>query len=370
MPFKQKKRVSAIITEYWDICHADVIITKMLEGFTMDGYDYTSSIEIVSMYIDKFPENDISRNLSAKHNVPIYTSIESALKCGRDTFDLDGIIIIGEHGDYPKNEFNQILYPRRVFFEACLDVMLEAEHIVPVYSDKGFAVIKEDIDWVYEKVKQHHIPFFSSSVVPFAHQYPGSQPPPAGAPLYRMFGFAYGDVERYTYHTLEMMQSLAERRAYGESGIEAVRSYEGDAAIAKLVSADWNRLYRSLGSFNNLSNLDTFPSSLTEPIFFEVDYADGLKSGILYAGQDIKDFVSAYQMYEDSEPFCTEFYLQVGKPYIHFGLLVLEIEKFFHTGRPPFPVERSLLTTGALDALMKSLHFKQEIMTPELQIRY
>ncbi|MFC0392309.1 hypothetical protein [Paenibacillus mendelii] len=365
-----KKRIAAIITEYWDISHADVIITKMLEGFTMDGRQYTSTIDIVSMYVDKFPENDISRDLAAKHNIPLYGTIEDALKCGGKAFDLDGIIIIGEHGDYPTNEIGQILYPRRAFFEACLTVMVENNHIVPIYSDKGFAVTGEDVKWVYKQIKQHHIPFFSSSVVPFAHQYPASQPHPNGAPLHKMFGFAYGDVERYTYHTLEMMQSLAENRACGESGITAVRAYEGEAAREKLLGAEWGQLYRSLGSFINLIDIEKMPYSLTHPLFFEVDYVDGLRTGMLYAEQEVRDFACASQMYEDSEPFCTEFYLQPGKPYIHFGILVLEIEKFFHTSRPPFPVERSYLTSGALDALMKAIHHKEEVVTPHLRVKY
>ncbi|MEF3302089.1 hypothetical protein [Paenibacillus sp. GYB003] len=55
------KRVAAVITEYWDISHADVIITKMLDGFRMDGRLYASTIDIVSFYVDKFPPNDLSR---------------------------------------------------------------------------------------------------------------------------------------------------------------------------------------------------------------------------------------------------------------------------------------------------------------------
>jgi len=365
-----KKRIAAIITEYWDISHADVIITKMLEGFAMDGHQYTSTLDIVSMYVDKFPDNDIGRSLAAKHHIPLYGTIEDALKCGGKLFDLDGIIIIGEHGDYPKNELDKILYPRRAFFEACLTVMVEHNRIVPIYSDKGFAVTGEDVEWVYKQIKHYNIPFFSSSVVPFAQQYPASQPYPNGAPLHKMFGFAYGDVERYTYHTLEMMQSLAENRACGESGITAVRAYEGEAVREKLLGAEWGKLYRSLGLFINLIDIEKFPYSLPEPLFFEVDYVDGLRSGILYADQEVKDFACASQMYEDSEPYCTEFYLQPGKPYIHFGRLVLEIEKFLHTARPPFPVERSYLTTGALDAVMRAIHDKEEVLTPHLRVNY
>lgn len=371
---KQKKRVAAIITEYWDICHADVIVTKMVEGFMLDGKRYSSSLEVVSMYVDQFPDNDISRELSAKHGIPIYSTIDEALKCGGTDFDLDGIIIIGEHGEYPENEYRQVLYPRRRFFEQCLKVMLEAERIVPVYSDKGFAVIREDVEWMYEQIKRYDIPFMSSSVIPFARQYYDSRPLPNGAPLHKMFGFAYDHLhespERYTYHTLEMLQSVAENRAYGESGIVGVRSFSGQAAIDKVFSAEWSRMYSSLCGFINMADEQAFPYRLTNPLFFEVDYVDGLQAGILHTDTDMTDFVAAFQAEEDDEPLCREYRLQAGKPYIHFGVLVLEIEKFIHTSRPPFPIERSYLTTGALDAIMRSVYHQSEIKTPYLQVRY
>lgn len=371
----RKKRVAAVVTEYWEISHADVILTKMLEGFTMDGRRYSSTLSIASMYVDAFPDNDMSRAMAEKHNFPIYGTIREALLCGGNSFDLDGIIIIGEHGNYPENELGQTLYPRRRMFEECLNVMLEFNRIVPVYTDKGFAVVQEDIEWMYETVKRHQIPFMSSSVVPFARRLPVQTPFPNGAPLHKMFGFAYGALERYTYHTLEMMQSVAENRACGETGIRAVRAYRDDKALEALFSERWGRIYRKLGGFVNLTDIDAFPHQLKDPILFEIEYVDGLLGGILFVDPRSRDpevnvFASAYQVYEHEEPVCLEFWLQPGKPYIHFGRLVLEIEKFIHTGRPPFPVERSLLTTGSLDACMRSLHEGKEIETPSLRVSY
>ena len=47
------------------------------------------------------------------------------------------------------------------------------------------------------------------------------------------------------------------------------------------------------------------------------------------------------------------------------------MEKFFETGKAPYPVERTLLTTGVLDAAMESHHRSGErIETPELDVRY
>jgi hypothetical protein len=342
----------------------------MMEGCSINGVRYQSTLEIASMYVDQFPDRDISRALAAKHGIPMYGTIEETLKCGGREFRLDGIIIIGEHGEYKTNEYGQILYPRRSFFEQCLDVMLEANRIVPVFSDKGFAIVREDIEWVYGQVKAHRIPFMSSSSIPFAFQHPHPLTIPSGAPLHRMFGFIFGDLERYSYHTIEMLQSVAERRAYGESGVRSVAAYEGEEAVSRLVSDSWNPIYRSLAGYSNVTDVEAFPYTLTRPVFVEIQYEDGLQGGMLFADKEINQFVSAYQIDENEPPVCTQFYCQWQKPYVHSAIFVLEIERFIHSARPSFPVERSLITTGVTDAIMKSVHDGKTVETPHLLVRY
>lgn len=63
--------------------------------------------------------------------------------------------------------------------------------------------------------------------------------------------------------------------------------------------------------------------------------------------------------------------MQEPYPYIHLGYMLRAIEFMVHTGQPAYPVERTLLTTGALDALMTSLYEKgRRVETPHLNVRY
>lgn len=107
-----------------------------------------------------------------------------------------------------------------------------------------------------------------------------------------------------------------------------------------------------------------------EPEAFVIEYADGLRGTALLLNGLCAEFLVAARP-KRGAPVSVLFWLQDGKPFGHFARLSHHIQRMFLTGRPQYPVERTVLTTGILDAVMQSRFRKGErVPTPYLDIRY
>ena len=203
-----RKRMAVITTEWRFHCHAWHMAERFLVGYPIRGEWHTPELEIVSAYVDQFPENDLSRQRSDEFGFPIYESVAEALRCGGDQLAVDAVLIIGEHGDYPKSEFGQIKYPRYELFKQVTDVFRSDGRAVPVFNDKH-------LSWKWEWARQmydlsHELGFALAA----GSSLPGTwrMPPidmPHGAPVEEMLSVAVGGMDSYDFHALEAIQCMA-----------------------------------------------------------------------------------------------------------------------------------------------------------------
>jgi len=330
--------------------------------------------------VDQTPDNDLSRSLSREFGFHWSRNPTDVLLDG-DKLAVDGVLLIAEHGNYPRNEKGQILYPRYEMFQQVIEAFRKAGRSVPVFCDKhlshGWDKAKQMVDWA----KERQVPLMAGSSLPVTWRRPELELP-LGTPIDEALVAAYGPNEVYGLHALEALQCMVERRLGGESGIRAV-TYLTGRDVWKAGDAgqwSWDLLESALGRSESVcpgdvrrnagsAPVQSFPQ--IPPIAFLIEYRDGLRGTVLLLNGHVQDFTFAARLKGESKhPSCL-FHVPPPPGARSFDAVVMNIEKLLETGRPPYPVERTLLTSGALDALMTSNQRRGErIEAPELDIRY
>jgi len=367
-----RPRIAAIVTEYRDNSHADVIVTKYLEGLDVLDVSFHPRGQIVSLYTDQVPDNDLSRDYAGKHNVPIYPTIAGALCRGGDRLAVDGALLIGEHGRYPSNEKGQHLYPRRRFFDEAVAVIRAAGRPIPLFSDKHLSWNWQDARFMADTARELGVPFMAGSSLPLTWRKPELELP-LESPIEDALVAAYGGNESYGFHALETLQCMLERRRGGETGVQAVSTITGDAVWAAGDAGrwSWDLLNAALATATTASAGDV-KERAGEPVAFLIEYVDGTRGTVLMLNGKLQQFLFAGRVRGQEQPVATCFWLQDEKPFGHFAILSDAIDRMFVSGNPTYPVERTLLTTGILDRVMNSLfEGGRRLETPELAaIRY
>jgi hypothetical protein len=370
-------RVAVLTTVWYQNSHADVIAGRLLQGYTLDGQDEFPKLKLASLYVEQLQPSDKSRELAKSHGVPMFDSARGALTLGGDKLAVDGVLLIAEHGQYDESPTGSIQYPKRRLFGEIVKVFEASGRVVPVFSDKHLEDDWTDIDAIWREKVRLKIPLMAGSSLPGLWRFPEADVE-LGRPLKEIVAVSYHRLDTYGFHALEMVQCLAERRKGGETGVRQVRCLSGDAVwqAGKDGIYDQKLLDEALSRLKErpLAPGKTLPELVKEPALFVIDYEDGLRASILTLNGAVGEFTVAWR-YADGQgagqSASTCFWTQEARPFMHFAFLLQGVEKMIHTGRPTWPPERTLLTSGALDALLVSRkEGGKTVATPQLKIAY
>lgn len=365
IPKGQGKRVAAIVTTYWFNSHADVILGRLLGDL-----GYVPQVEVVSIYTDQVPDHDMSRAEAARCGIPIFPTIEEAIKKPYIEGGLDGVIIIGEHGEYPEDEKGRKHYPRRRLLGETLKALDDLSLRIPIFSDKHFAHDIEDTDWMYRQLKSRNLPFMGGSSIPHCPHAPAFDLKlieDAKELLVVSYSTA---VEAYGYHALELLQSVAEKRRGGETGVRAVTVLEGDAVWAALERSEWPEdLMLSALDLLHQSNISHPRQSEDVPLLFIVEYLDGFKGYVIQQSNLSQQWAFSFRN-SRGEIVSAISDSETARPWGHFERLTRMIEQFVITGTAPFPMERVYFSSGLINYAMESLYQGKRLETPRLRTNY
>jgi hypothetical protein len=383
-------KVAAIFTVLRFRSHAYNILENFFEPYLFNGRLTEPGVEVVSFYADQQTQDGMAAAVSRQFGVPLYDSIDKALRCGGKQLAVDAVLSIGEHGDYPTDHRGIVLYPRKRFFDESVAVMKRSARFVPFFNDKHLA---HRWDWskaMYDTAGSYEIPLMAGSSVPLAERRPKLELP-AGVELDEAVSIHGGGLESYDFHALEVLQSLVEARRGGETGISQVELLSGDQFQRAVEQGRWSR---DLVDAAMQAEKQTETARQPWPVVKKpaprtakrahqtvphptgshaivLTYADGFRATILKNGSSANRWNFACRVRGESKPHATTFYNGPWGNRCLFKALSHAIQTFFREGRSPYPVERTLLVSGVLDAAMRSHEAGgRPVATPELEFAY
>ena len=392
------KRIAVITTIYRYLSHAQHFADRFLVGYPIEGRWHRPDMKIVSLFVAQQPEGAQSLDRAREFGFSVYPTIAEALRCGGDKLAVDAVLLIGEHGDYPHNEKGQVLYPRYEFFKACVKVFEEDGRAVPIFNDKH-------LSYSFEKAKEmvddaHRLGFglLAGSSLPVTWRLPDVELP-LDCEIVNALMVGVGGSDPMDYHALEAMQCMVERRKGGETGVYAVQMLEGEAVWEAGKEGAWS--YELLAAA--LSRSDT-PCGLTledgrtqdlldtsepearrprgtekskleklvdNPSLYLIDYEDGLRGTLLMLNGAVRDYCFAARLKGNPLPVSTQFFLTPTPNVTYSACLIAKIEELFETGVAPYPAERTLLVSGALESCLTSrIQGQARLETPHLDVEY
>jgi hypothetical protein len=278
------------------------------------------------------------------------------------------------------------MYPRKEFFDAAVAVMKRSGRFVPYFNDKHLSY---RWDWEKEMVdtaRRCGFPLMAGSSVPLAERRPPLELAP-GVELEEAVSIHGGGVESYDFHGLEVLESFVESRRGGETGVARVEFLSGDALRKAGAAGRWSQELADAAmaaEFAMAPDRDPRiprdkPTAPTHGILLE--YVDGFRATVLIVGSSSNRWNFACRVKRgskiESAGFNNESRIAATALYngpwgnrCLFKALSHAVQRCFITRREPYPIERTLLVSGVLDAAMISRERGEPVRTPHLEFAY
>lgn len=383
---ESRKKIAFLATVVHQHSHAQHFLDRHTLGYTWRGAWQMPRFDVAAVYVDQFPAGDLARERIRRHGLRQFPTLAEALTLGGSQLAVDGVVIIAEHGDYPTNEKGQKLYPRYAWFKEVVKVFEASGRAVPVFNDKHLSTTWEQCAEMVADAKRLGFPFLAGSSLPVTWRLP-SIDMPYDVPLAESVCVGYGGVDSYDFHGLETAQCMSERRRGGEVGITSVQALRGAKLWEALASPDREvtrqLLVAALCRSHNLPVQDGYPTdritfdwarqTLPDTLAYLIQHREGFRTTLFLTA--IRDFNYAGWRRDTGEIVSCQMYLpmpgQSATTADFFNPLARHIETLVLEQRAPYPIERTLLTSGMVLGGVESLHRGQVLVpTPEMEVRY
>ena len=348
-----RPRVACLVS-YWGATrsHADWIINKLIDGYWWDGAYTPSRIDVASIYLHQHETSLLAQQVAEAKGIPVFRTVAETLTLGGDSLAVDGVVIVGEHGDYPVDLKGHWLLPRWLLYSQMVRVFERSNRSVPVFNDKHLSYCWDETKWMFDKSRELNFPLTGGSSIPIYYRSPEIELN-IDTPIKNSIVLGGTSDEGAIFHCIDVLQSFVEMRKGGETGVKAVQSIRGPET--------WKWVERNPWVGNLLAAVEKkfefkqgyFQESPQANICI-VEYNDGTNAAVIsgrgvgwtYAGEiEGQNEATVVSMLGWPGPF-DQYHASNAQP--HW------ITEMMLSKKEPFNAERLLLSSGITNHYMQS----------------
>jgi hypothetical protein len=369
------KRIAVVTAAWRYVPTGEGIADRLLMGYPREGRWRRPEMKVVSCFTGRRPEGDVSAELAREFGFAIHPTIAEALRCGGSLLAVDAVVLPREAGEDAAGDL----------FKQCVEVFEKDGRSVPVYIGGPLSRSFERAKWAADASARLKFPILAGSWLPLTWRLPELELP-LQCRIEEALMVGVDGAEAISWHALEALQCMVERRAGGETGVRAVQTVAGDEVWKAGEQGRWSKellssaLSRSDtpqgwsvidGRTQDLVGNGELPKLAKNPAACLIEYAGGLRAALLMLDGAVNDFTFAARLKAPDRRVSTQFLRLPAPSAAHAAHLAAEIEEMFETGRAPIPVERSLLVSGILESCLQSrASGGKRLETPHLNVRY
>lgn len=349
-------RLAVLATAFFPASHADVILSRWKCALPNDhAWGFTGArSEIASLFVEQ-NSGSLRDEYCQKNAVYAAHDIKDALTLGTGTLAVDGVILIGEHGQFPIDERGVTRYPRKEYFDQILEIFDQSGKVVPIFNDKHFSWNPAWAQEMADRAVEKSIPLLGGSTLSFC-RLPAFHISPLTRPV-EMLSLFYCGVEVYGYHSIEGALRVLETVKGAQSGIISLEVAKRDA-VWRRVHTDTllQRLFHAALAAALSPPDGPRPAPCAEPVLLTFEHTDHSRNHFLYLENAIKDFTIALS--DRGGRISSSRYVLGNSEnhFAHFATLNSVIDEFMIRREPPIPTGRCLLATKMIAAAMDALH--------------
>jgi hypothetical protein len=373
---KKRPRIAALVS-YWGetISHADWIVNKLIDGYWWQGAHTPSRVDVAAIYIHQHDTSLLAQKVAKARGIPVFKSVTEAVTLGGKELAVDGVVIVAEHGDYPRDLKGHWMLPRWLIYQQVVRVFEQSKRSVPVFNDKHLSYNWNEAKWMFDKSRELNFPLTGGSSIPIYFRKPEIELD-VDTPIKNSIVLGGAGDEGAIFHAIDVLQGFVERRKGGESGVRSVQSIRGpetwkwverNSWAGKLIDAVARQFDYKPGHFQQSTNAN----------ICIVEYNDGTKGAVI--GSRDANWTYAGEIEGQNDPLVVS---MIGWPgnydqYLASNSQPHWITEMMLTKKEPFNAERLLLSTGITNFYMESnwengkySPVGRRIETPELNIKY